>query len=224
MIRKLLRFVLVFIAFLAGITFLYLATEYILSRKTVLPKETDKPTKLIFIRSNKVHTDLVLPVETSQINWAKLFPYTDTKGKDTHFEYVGIGWGDKGFYLDTPEWKDLKPSTAFVAATGLGEAALHVTYYKDMKEDELTRAIWVSDAQYQSIINSIKETIIWQNNHPIYIETNAQYGEDDAFYEANGKYSIFYTCNTWTNNVLKKAGLKASFWAAFDDGLMSQYP
>ncbi|MDK7354048.1 DUF2459 domain-containing protein, partial [Rothia aeria] len=74
------------------------------------------------------------------------------------------------------------------------------------------------------IINSIKETIIWQNNHPIYIETNAQYGEDDAFYEANGKYSIFYTCNTWTNNVLKKAGLKASFWAAFDDGLMSQYP
>lgn len=223
MLKKLLRFVLVFLGFLVGFTFIYLAVEYTLSRKTVLPKEDVHPTKLIFIRSNKVHTDLVLPVETSQINWAKLFPYTDTKGKDTHFEYVGIGWGDKGFYLDTPEWKDLKPTTAFVAATGLGKAALHVTYYKAVNEDELTRPIWISDAQYQSIINSIKEKIIWQNNQPINIKTDAQYGDDDAFYEANGKYSIFHTCNTWTNNVLKKAGLKASYWTAFDNGLMSQY-
>ena len=34
-------------------------------------------------------------------------------------------------------------------------------------------------------------------------KTNAQYNENDAFYEAIGSYSIFHTCNTWTNNTLR---------------------
>ncbi|XQC04883.1 DUF2459 domain-containing protein [Arcobacter cryaerophilus gv. pseudocryaerophilus] len=47
--------------------------------------------------------------------------------------------------------------------------------------------------------------------------------QNDAFYEAIGSYSIFHTCNTWTNNLLKKASLPASFWLAFDDGILYQY-
>ena len=58
---------------------------------------------------------------------------------------------------------------------------------------------------------------------PINIKTTSQYGQNDAFYEAIGSYSIFHTCNTWTNNLLKKASLPASFWLAFDDGILYQY-
>ena len=52
----------------------------------------------------------------------------NTKSKDSTAEYLAFGWGDKGFYLDTPEWSDLKASTAFKAAFALGNSAMHTTF------------------------------------------------------------------------------------------------
>ena len=54
------------------------------------------------------------------------------------FLQISIGWGDKGFYLDTPTWAELKLSTALIAGFGLGNAALHITYYDEIAEDDLT--------------------------------------------------------------------------------------
>ena len=58
---------------------------------------------------------------------------------------------------------------------------------------------------------------------PINIKTTSQYGENDAFYEAIGSYSIFHTCNTWTNNTLREAKLPSSKWLVFDKGILYQY-
>ncbi|RBQ30642.1 TIGR02117 family protein [Arcobacter sp. FW59] len=177
----------------------------------------------IFIKSNGVHTDIVLPLKNDIFIWSEYFPFEDTKSKSDDFEYISIGWGDKGFYLDTPTWAELKVSTALIAGTGLGNAAFHITYYKDILEDDLTYSINISKEQYLSIVQSIKESLKYENDKPINIKTTAQYGKNDSFYEASGSYSIFHTCNTWTNNVLKKAKLPASKWVAFDDGILYQY-
>jgi hypothetical protein len=50
--------------------------------------------------------------------------------------YLAFGWGDKGFYLNTPEWADLKVSTALNAAFGLSSSAIHSTFYKKLRENE----------------------------------------------------------------------------------------
>lgn len=52
------------------------------------------------------------------MDWSQKIPFSQTKGKSTDFNYIAFGWGDKGFYLDTPTWADLKFSTAFKAAFG----------------------------------------------------------------------------------------------------------
>lgn len=62
--------------------------------------------------------------------------FSQTKGKNTDFNYIAFGWGDKGFYLDTPTWADLKFSTAFKAAFWMGQSAMHTTYYREVKEGE----------------------------------------------------------------------------------------
>ncbi|MCT7560942.1 TIGR02117 family protein [Aliarcobacter butzleri] len=202
---------------------IYLSSEYFLSRWSVTEVSSLDKKYQIFIKSNGVHTDIVLPMKSDIINWSELFPFENTLSKSTDFSYVGIGWGDKGFYLDTPTWSELKVSTALIAGTGLGNAALHITYYKDILEDDLTYSMKVDENQYKSIILSVKKSLQWLNEKPIYINTTAQYGQNDAFYEAIGSYSIFHTCNTWTNNVLKNANLLSSKWVAFDDGILYQY-
>jgi hypothetical protein len=43
------------------------------------------------------------------------------------------------------------------------------------------------------------------------------------FYNAKGRYSLFYTCNTWANQALKSANQKAALWTIFDFGIFQHY-
>ncbi|HPZ26128.1 MAG TPA: DUF2459 domain-containing protein [Kaistella sp.] len=44
----------------------------------------------------------MVPVKTPEIDWSQQIPFENTLSKRTDFKYLAIGWGDKGFYLDTP--------------------------------------------------------------------------------------------------------------------------
>ena len=88
----------------------------------------------VYIQTNGVHSDIVVPVKNELKDWSKEIQFQQTKSKDSLMNYLSFGWGDKGFYLETPTWADLKASTAFNAAFGLGESAMHATFYKKMAE------------------------------------------------------------------------------------------
>lgn len=221
MIARFLHLCFIFVAlFIGG----YISIEYALSHITLNVKPVEQTYAYrIYLKSNGAHTDIVLPIRNSVVEWGKFFNPKDTLGKKENFNYISIGWGDKGFYLNTPTWRDLKLKTAIIAAIGVGEAALHITYYDDIKEDELTKSLLITQSQYDSIVKTVKNSLILKENNPIYINTTAQYSQNDAFYEAKGSYSLLHTCNTWTNNTLKEARLKHAFWVAFDEGLLRLY-
>ncbi|WP_318246556.1 DUF2459 domain-containing protein [Rhizobium sp. T1470] len=40
------------------------------------------------------------------------------------------------------------------------------------------------------------------------------YGENDAFFEAEGYFNAFLGCNTWTATALRQAGLVSGWWTA----------
>ena len=82
----------------------------------------------------------------------------------------------------------------------------------------------ISNEQYFRLINYIKKSFKTDaNGHFINIKTDANYGKTDAFYEAIGSYSLFHTCNSWTNNTLKISGQKACLWTPFDFGIFALY-
>ena len=61
------------------------------------------------------------------------------------------------------------------------------------------------------------------NGSFIPVETDANYGDSDSFYEAKGRYNIFYTCNSWANNALKACNQKACLWTLTDTGIFRYY-
>jgi len=171
-----------------------------------------------------VHTDLVLPIKTEQMDWSKEIKFEHTLGKDTIMDYIAFGWGDKGFYLETPTWADLKFSTAFKAAFALGESAIHATFYKTLREGNDCVRIPLSKEQYVRLVNYILDSFDQDaNGHFLNIPTKAVYGQYDAFYEAKGSYNLFQTCNTWANTGLKRCGQKAALWTPFDSGIFYHY-
>lgn len=215
------RTILFFVACIA----VYLLAAFCLSRISV-DKEKNQPEELaIYIKTNGVHTDLVLPVKTALVDWSKEIKFSNTHLADTAaIQYLAMGWGDKGFYLQTPTWSDLKFSVAFKAMTGLSNTAIHATYYSSLTESSKCKKIMISNAQYERLVNYIMNSFDKdENGHVMVIATNANYNTADAFYEAKGSYSLFYICNTWANDALKASGQAACLWTPFDSGIFRKY-
>jgi uncharacterized protein (TIGR02117 family) len=177
----------------------------------------------IFILSNGVHADVVVPVKNEYYDWSKQIKFEHTKAKDATAKYVAMGWGDRGFYLETPTWADLKVSTALKATTGLSSSALHTTFYKSIKEDAYCKKISISTLEYQNLVVFITDSFETKSGENIKIETDAVYGKNDIFYEAKGSYSLFYTCNSWANQALKSANQKAALHTLTDTGIFRHY-
>ena len=223
-LNKALKIILKTILGILTFTILYVVAVLILS-KIPVNTSTESPTKgiEIYLLSNGVHTDIVVPVKSSLIDWSEKVQFHHTKANDTTAKYLAFGWGDKGFYLNTPTWADLKFSTAFNAASGLSTSAMHCTFYKQMKEGERCKKIIITESQYQQLISFIHDSFQLEHNKIMKIETDAVYGNHDIFYEAKGSYNLFYTCNTWTNSALKAANQKASLWTVYDKGILDHY-
>ena len=150
--RKTLKILLKSILIFLGFILLYALSAYALSKITI-DRETDsKPEVEIFILTNGVHTDIVMPTKNDQIDWSKEIQFKNTKAADSTYKYIAMGWGDKGFYLETPTWADLKASVAFKAATGLSTTAIHATYYKQMKLGDDCKSMMISKEQYNRLI------------------------------------------------------------------------
>ncbi|WP_156032729.1 TIGR02117 family protein [Prevotella sp. 10(H)] len=223
-IKKILHVLKIFLLSFLGFVVLYLIVEFCLSRIPVAGEITENPDITIYIITNGDHTDIVVPVKSAQIDWSEKIKYSNTVSKDTTYAYLAIGWGDKGFYLDTPTWSQLKFSVAFKAVFGINTTAMHTTFYHTMTDGDRCKEIRINDDQYRRLIDFI--TAKFQTDAAgdfINIKTDANYGDSDAFYEAKGRYSLFYTCNSWANDALKAAGQKACVWTAFDKGLFWQY-
>jgi len=209
---------------LIALLLLYLVNAFMLSRITI-EEEPNEPDEIaVYILTNGVHTDIVMPVKTAQVDWSQQIKHSNTQRADSTYSHIAMGWGDKGFYLETPTWADLKASTAFKAATGLSSTAIHTTYYRSMTEGEDCKKILISKLQYSRLIQYITESFQKDKfGQFIHIPTDANYGISDAFYEANGSYSMFSTCNSWANSGLKASGQRACLWTAFDTGIFLKY-
>lgn len=217
--KKLIKAVFYIILGLLG----YVLLTVVLSLIPVHQQPNDAPEVEIFLLTNGVHTDIVFPYTSPVFEWRDYLDTNDTPSGIKNPKWVAMGWGDKGFYLDTPEWKDLKPKTAFLAVTGLSESAMHVTYYQTMQSNKDCVSIKVSEENYRKMCLYVLNTFDKTNNQFSLIATNQNYGQNDVFYEAKGSYHLFKTCNTWTNNVLKNGNQRAALFTLFDFGIFYHY-
>ncbi|GAB3857895.1 TIGR02117 family protein [Hymenobacter terrigena] len=211
------------VSFMGAIA-LYVGAALTLSRIPVAKTDPNAPADVtVFLHTNGVHTDIVLPIKTDQIDWNQSLPIANIPSQDSTMRYIAFGWGDKGFYLDTPTWADLKLSTAFVAAFWLGTSAMHTTYFHSLAPGPETIPLHLSHAEYARLIDYIQRSFALDAAGRAQHIKGHSYGQDDAFYEAHRVYSFLYTCNTWTNNALKASGQRACLWTPSDKGIFHIY-
>ena len=177
----------------------------------------------IFVRTNGVHTWLMVPAVTEYMDWRNLAPAQDIADPARTGNYLAIGYGNREFYLNTPTWSDLTVERALGAAFGGGPSLVHVEHERDPRPDRYQQSITLTPDQYRRLTSFIVSSFEISNGRSLPL-TGRGYGPADIFYEARGGYSLFYTCNEWTGEALRTAGVRVGVWTPLSQSIMLRFP
>ncbi|HST37240.1 MAG TPA: TIGR02117 family protein [Allosphingosinicella sp.] len=175
----------------------------------------------IFIRTNGVHTWIVMPKVTPEMDW-RLYaaPGHLRDPRWGSADHVAIGYGNRDFYLNTPTWDDLSFGTAARALIGSGTTLLHIEHVDRPRPEPGQRPLRLTSNQYRRLAGFIQRRFqLDASGRPIPV-LGRGYNDWDMFYEAKGGYSAILTCNEWTGRALRTAGVRVGLWTPFEQSIM----
>lgn len=174
----------------------------------------------VYLRSNGIHIDIVMPAEAHGLDWRLSFPASHFADAPATPHWFGFGAGERRVYLETPTWWDITPRTLWSALTG-GDQVMHVDRTTHPGADLV--AIRLRPEEYRRLWAAIRaEFDLGSDGRPRRI-AHPGYGPDDAFYQATGRASALHSCNNWVADRLRLAGVKTSLWSPFAQGLTWRY-
>ncbi len=213
LLRKSLYILKVIILTLISLVILYFAAATLFSfLPTHPPDKNCNPQNQVFLNTNGVHVDFILPVGYLEPEFRKqlgVLPLT---------QYVAFGWGDRNFYVKTPQWSDLTFPVAFKALFLKSSTAMHVTFYPSKIDS--WKMLALCDEQLATLIDYINSSFVKDENGKLVKMDFEGYNRFDTFFKARGSFSMFKTCNVWVNRGLKEAEVKTAVWTPFDFGVL----
>jgi uncharacterized protein (TIGR02117 family) len=173
----------------------------------------------IMVGSNGVHTEIVMPLITPEMDWRPVFPAADLPVPDRGFTHVAVSWGEREVFLNTPTWWDLSPATVLRIVGVGGEGLIHAAHYVRPAPSDDFRPLTLTPAQYRRLVAAIGRAL--PDGERV---RHHGYGPDDVFYDAPGEYTASNTCNQWTSDMLAAAGVRTGWWTPFAGGVMKWVP
>ena len=92
--------------------------------------------------------------------------------------------------------------------------SFHKTSYMHWKKIDLCKI------QLENLNSFIKSTFKKSKEKKFIRIGVSGYSENDYFFEAQGSFSFYRTCNVWVNEALKKANIETSIWSPFVFGIL----
>lgn len=174
----------------------------------------------IFVRTNGVHTWIMVPASAAGVNWRPLAPAEHIKDPRYAGNYLAIGYGNREFYLNTPTWWDLSPRTALAATFGRGPSLVHVEHEHNPKADEYQRPLVLKVSEYHKLARHLRASFDLDPQGRPQPLIGRGFGPADVFYEAQGPYNGYRTCNEWTGEALRAAGVRMGVWTPLSESIM----
>jgi uncharacterized protein (TIGR02117 family) len=172
----------------------------------------------VWVETNGVHTGIVVPKVAAGVDWRPLLRGEDLRDpRYARYSYAAIGWGERTFYLETPTWADVRPLTVLGAALGSRRTLMHVEHLPRPREGGDVRRLMLRPAEYRRLAAFLRASFA---DSPAHLPGYAGY---DVFYEARGRYSAIATCNAWTGDALRYAGVRVGWWTPFPWSVMAWF-
>lgn len=173
----------------------------------------------IYVRTNGVHADLVLPASAGAVDWYALAPPEHAADPGSAEGWIAVGWGQREFYLETETWSDLRIRTAMQALAG-GEALMHVNHGSRPPTTANHRPLRLDPEGYRRMADAIAGTFRRDEQGRAIPLPGRGYDDHDVFYQAHGVYHALRTSNQWTADMLAEGGVEIGVFTPFAQGVM----
>lgn len=164
----------------------------------------------ILIVSSSVHADIVMPIRAGEVDWRAWLPEGCFRGDTSAATHVAIGWGEKGFFIGTPTWSDLRVSTAAKALFWPSGSCMHVTM-TSARQGPSARRVTISREQYGRLVEAVRGNFARDAAEQLAPISDSAYWSNDAFFEARGVYHCLNTCNSWAGRCMRAAGIRTAW-------------
>lgn len=122
-------------------------------------------------------------------------------------DFYEIGWGDAGFY----QADEIGAGLALQAMFWSSGSVMHVVGLKRHPAQRFAASevhtLPLTPAQFSRLLDFIQARFAVNEAQQLQPLGPGLY-DDSQFYRANGRYHLFYTCNSWTAEALQHAGLE----------------
>ncbi|MEO1434699.1 MAG: DUF2459 domain-containing protein [Bacteroidota bacterium] len=201
-----------FFAFLSIYVLIALLLSYIPVNRS---KYVENGPKTLYASTNGVHVDLIVPV-------ADMSPkFREQLQPAPEVQFIGFGWGDRKFYLETPTWGDLTVYNFMNSFFWPSSSLVHVTYHQSAFKN--WEQLSASEDQVLELCAALESGFKTDEANGFTELPGKGYYDNDTFFEGAGSYTLFRTCNVWTNQKMKQAGLPAVLWTPFPWPVMGRF-
>jgi uncharacterized protein (TIGR02117 family) len=219
--RRLLRAGVFAIAAVLGLAVLYLLAA--VAGALIHPGRPAEATSGIFpvyLVWSDIHTDIILPVVGLTVDWRDVLAADDAPSPPPEHGHLAFGWGSESFYRDVPTMADITPGIV-ARALFFDATVVHAAPVADPVAISPERRItlFVSEDGMKALEQHLLTTLVLSDEGKADALAGATYGYGDVFYRAHGRYNPIRTCNQWTSEGLRLAGIQAGFWTPFSQSI-----
>lgn len=155
----------------------------------------------VIVHNHGKHTGI--SIQASEVN--KQLP--DLQARFPEARYYEIGWGDRGFY----QAEKITTGLTLRAIFWPTPTVLHVVGYDDDPllyfSGSKNKEVYLSPEGLENMIRFVASSFQKHPERGAAATRSGVYG-DSQFYDAEGKYFLFNTCNKWTAKALRSGGQK----------------
>jgi uncharacterized protein (TIGR02117 family) len=172
----------------------------------------------IFVETNGVHVSLIVPVSAAGEDLSDLVRPDQLVNPDLYGTHIMVGWGHGPVYRNAQTWGDVRSGDIASAIVGSDDTTLHVYHLINPQQLPHRKTLSVSAQQYRFIVAQIRST--FRLNPRGESVAHPAYSAGNLFYDSHGHYSALNTCNNWTGDILRRAGVRVGVWTPLPGGVM----
>ena len=172
----------------------------------------------IFVETNGVHVSLIVPMSAAGEDLSDLIRPDQLTNRGLYGTHAMIGWGHRRTYRNARTWGEVQSGDIASAVAGSDLTTLHIYHLINPEPLPHRKILRVTQKQYRAIIRQIRATFLLDESGKS-IAYRA-YGPDNLFYDSKGHYSAINTCNNWTGDNLRNAGIRMGIWTPLPGGVM----
>ncbi len=202
-----------------------LAIGYFTPRRwpPLFPRDCSQARFPVYLAADTMHVNLILPLQNPVYDWRQRLDIQAIGSQaETDYRYLKFGWGDRGFYMETPSWGEMRPSNALRALFRPGNpTVLYVQGYKSLPQEAGTtlRCVALDRQDYFHLAEFVNQSF-QSNSQGQKIRLKDGYETTSGFYAARGHYSILRTCNTWSAEALEAGQVNTPLWPGLASSVM----